>query len=100
MHATFRRIKVNPGQSAAVAALIEAEYVPMLSGVEGFVSYTLVDVGDDEVASLGTFATAESAAAANAAALSWTRERLAPLVASPLEARAGAVLVQAGGAGG
>jgi heme-degrading monooxygenase HmoA len=93
MYATFRRIKVNPGQAAAVAKLIDAEYIPLVSGIDGFVSYTLVDVGDDEVASIGTFTTSESADAANAAAQAWTKERLAPLVASPLEARAGAVLV-------
>jgi heme-degrading monooxygenase HmoA len=98
MHATFRRIKVNPGQAAAVAALIQAEYVPLVTTIDGFVSYTLVDVGDDEVASLGTFDTAESADAANAAAQAWTKERLAPLVASALEARAGAILVNARGA--
>ncbi len=95
MHATFRRIKVKPGKAADVATLIESEYVRMLNGIDGFVSYTLVDVGDDEVASIGLFASAESADAANAAARSWTAERLAPLVASALEARAGAVLVAA-----
>lgn len=95
MHATFRRIKVNPGKAADVAALIDTEYVKILIGIEGFVSYTLVDVGDDEVASIGLFTSAASADEANAAARSWTVERLAPLVASPLEARAGAVLVAA-----
>jgi len=92
----FRRIEVNPGQAAAVAALIQAEYVPLVSDIDGFVSNTLVDVGDDEVASLGTFATADSADAAHAAAQAWTEERLAPLVASALETRVGAVLVQTG----
>jgi hypothetical protein len=97
MHATYRRIKVNPDSAADVAKLIESEYVPMLNGFEGFVSYTLVDLGDDEVASVGVFTSAAGAEAANAAAMAWTKERLAPLVASPLEARAGSVLVSAVG---
>ena len=74
-----------------MAALIEAEYLPQLG--DGFVSYTLVDLGDDEVSSVGVFTTAEAADQANAKAAAWTKERLGPLVASPLDARAGTVLV-------
>ena len=93
MHATLRRIKVQPGQAAEVARLIETEYVPQIAGVAGFVSYTLVDLGDDEVSSLGVFADAASAEQANDLARSWTAQTLAPYVASPLEARAGSVLI-------
>ena len=91
MHATIRRIRTKAGKAAEVAALIEAEYLPLLG--EGFVSYTLVDLGDDEVSSIGVFATAEGADAANAKAAAWTKQRLGPLVDSPLDARAGTVLV-------
>lgn len=93
MHATIRRIRTNPGKAADVAALIESEYLPLIDGVDGFVSYILVDLGDDEVSSVGIFVTASSADQANAVAKAWTAERLAPFVDSPLEARAGAVLV-------
>ncbi len=94
MHATYRRIKVKPGKAAEVAALIEAEYLPLIEGSAGYVSYTLVGLGDDEVASLGLFADQASAEEANEKARSWTAERLGPLVLSPLEARAGQVLVR------
>ncbi len=93
MHATFRRIKTKPGQAPKVAELIESEYLPLIENVGGFISYTLVDLGDDEVSSVGLFTTAESADTANSTAKSWTAERLSPFVDSPLEARAGAVLV-------
>lgn len=93
MHATFRRIRTRTGKAADVAALIEAEYLPQLDDVEGFVSYTLVDLGDDEVSSIGIFTTPAGADAANEKAAAWTKERLGPLVESPLEARAGEVLV-------
>ena len=95
MHATVRRLKTQPGKVAEVAALIQAEYVPLLDGVDGFVSYTLVDLGDDEVSSLGLFETAASAQAANDLAKSWVAERLSPYVASPLQAAEGQVLVHA-----
>jgi hypothetical protein len=93
VHATFRRIKTQPGKAGEVARLIEADYLPLIQGVAGFVSYTLVDLGDDEVSSLGLFTDAGSADQANETAKEWTARALAPYVASPLEARAGSVLV-------
>jgi hypothetical protein len=67
--------------------------VPKIAGVDGFLSYTLIDLGDDEICSLGVFTSEESAQQANAIAHAWTVETLAPYVASPLDARAGSVLV-------
>ena len=93
MHATMRSIKTKPGQVATVAELIRAEYLPMLDDIEGFVSYTLVEVGDDSVSSLGVFTGADAADRANAKAKAWTAERLTPYVDSPLSAHAGAVLI-------
>jgi quinol monooxygenase YgiN len=93
MHATIRSIKVKPGRAAEVAGLIESEYVPQLRQVEGFVSYTLTDVGGDEVRSLGLFADPDGAHRANEVAREWTARRLADLVDSPLDAREGTVLV-------
>lgn len=93
MHAAIRRIKLKPGQAGAVAGLIESEYVPMVADLPGFLSYTLVDLGEDQVSSVGLFTDAEAANRANATAQAWSSERLSPYVASPLEAHAGAVLV-------
>lgn len=93
MHATMRRIRTQPGQTAEVARLIEEQYLPKIEGLDGFVSYTLVDLGGDEISSVGVFADRRSAEQANEAARSWTAEVLAPLVASPLDATAGSVLV-------
>ena len=95
MHATLRRIRIRTrqGQVAEVARLIETQYVPKIATVEGFVSYTLVDLGDDEITSLGVFRDQASADSANEVARSWTAEVLSPYVASPLDAAAGSVLV-------
>lgn len=93
MHATIRSIKAKPGQAATVAELIRTEYLPMLDTIDGFVSYTLVDVGDDTISSVGVFRQADAADEANAKAKAWTAERLMPYVDSPLSAGAGAVLI-------
>jgi hypothetical protein len=93
MHATLRRLRCAPGKASEVAHLIETEYVPQLEDVKGVVSYTLVDVGSDEISSLGVFESEPAATQANDLALAWAKDRLASLGAAPLEASDGVVLV-------
>jgi hypothetical protein len=93
MHATLRRLQCAPGKAPDVAQLIEAEYVPQLKDVEGVVSYTLVDVGEDAISSLGVFENESAATTANDLAVAWAKERLASLGAAPLDASDGVVLV-------
>jgi hypothetical protein len=93
MHATLRRLRCAPGKASEVADLIEAEYVPQLKDVNGVVSYTLVDVGEDEISSLGIFESEPAATKANDMALAWAKDRLASLGTAPLEASQGVVLV-------
>jgi hypothetical protein len=95
MFATLRQLTCAPGQAPEVGRLIEAEYIPQLTDIEGVVSYTLVDVGDDRVTSLGVFMTEASAVRANELAQAWAKERLAGLGAAPLEAAEGTVLLHA-----
>jgi hypothetical protein len=93
MHATLRRLRCAPGKAPDVADLIEAEYVPQLKDVDGVVSYTLVDVGEDEISSLGVFESESAATTANEMAVAWAKDRLASLGAAPLDASQGVVLV-------
>jgi hypothetical protein len=93
MHATLRRLRCAPGKASDVADLIEAEYVPQLKDVDGVVSYTLVDIGEDEISSLGVFESESEATTANEMAVTWAKDRLASLGAAPLDASQGVVLV-------
>jgi hypothetical protein len=93
MHATLRRLRCAPGKASDVADLIESEYVPQLKDVDGVVSYTLVDVGEDEISSLGVFESESAATTANEMAVAWAKNRLASLGAAPLDASQGVVLV-------
>ena len=95
MYASMRRIKCQPGQAGAVAQRIEEQFVPQMRGVAGYVAYYLIDVGDDEVSSISVFQDRAGAEQANQMASAWTKQNLAELVAGPLEARAGQVLVSA-----
>jgi hypothetical protein len=93
VHATLRRLQCAPGKASDVADLIEAEYVPQLKNVDGVVSYALVDIGEDEVSSLGVFESESAATTANDMAVAWAKDRLASLGAAPLDASQGVVLV-------
>ncbi len=93
MHAALRRMKCAPGKAPEVARLIEAEYIPQLTEVDGVVSYTLIHLGADEVARLGVFTSEQSAVKANELAVAWAKARLSALGAAPLEALDGEVLL-------
>jgi hypothetical protein len=93
MYATLRRLQCAPGKASEVAQLIDAEYVPQLQDVDGVLSYTLVQVGDDEISSLGLFSSEAGATKANELAMAWAKDRLAAHGAAPLEAAGGAVML-------
>lgn len=95
MHVNIRTGKVKPGQSSEVSARVEAEYVPRLREVEGFVAYTLVDLGNDEVRSFGIFQDEAAANRADEIARAWATERLAELLTAPLDTVEGRVMVDA-----
>lgn len=94
MHAAMRRMKCAPGKAPEVARLIEAEYIPQLTEVDGVVSYPLIHLGGDEVASLGVFTSEQSAVKANELAMAWAKARLQAFGAASLEALDGEVLLQ------
>lgn len=93
MHATIRRFRCAPGTVAQVAERVETDYVRQLEDVDDVISYTLVDLGGDEVGSLGVFISEEAAIEANELAVAWAADRLADLGAAPLDASDGSVLV-------
>jgi quinol monooxygenase YgiN len=95
MYASTRRIKCKPGKAQEVAQRIEEQFVPQMRTVAGFVGYYLVDVGDDEISSISIFQNQAGAEQANQMAGAWTKQTLGDIVAGPLEARAGEVLVNA-----
>lgn len=95
MYASMRRIKCAVGQASEVARRIEEQFVPQMRAVTGYIAYYLVDVGDDEVSSISIFADQTGAEQANQMASAWTKQSLGDVIAGPLEARAGQVLVNA-----
>lgn len=95
MYASMRRMKCLPGEATEVAKRIEEQFVPQMRMMNGFVGYYLVDVGEDEVASISIFQDQAGADEANQRASAWVKQNLGDITAGPLEARAGEVVVYA-----
>jgi uncharacterized protein len=81
MFTTIRRYQVTqPGQTAEAARRVEQGLVPILSTQPGFLSYAVVDAGQDIEVSVSVYTDRAAAEAANRAAAGWVKEHLADLV--------------------
>ncbi len=84
MFTTIRRYHVKkPGQAAEVARRVERGLVPILSRQPGFVSYSLIDAGQDVELSTSVYTDRCAADAANRVAASWVKDNLGDLVGAP-----------------
>jgi hypothetical protein len=84
MFTTIRRYQVKKsGQAAEVGRRAERGLVPILSRQPGFVSYSLIDAGQDVELSISVFVDRSAADAANRVAASWVKDNLGDLVGAP-----------------
>ena len=93
MYAVVRRGKANPGSLKELARRIQDSQMPTIRNIPGFISYTIVSLGNDEGASLSLFETQEAAAEANRFAAEWVRQNSADLSPGPPEISEGEVLI-------
>jgi heme-degrading monooxygenase HmoA len=97
MFATIRRYQGKSGQIKEVTRRVQQGLVPILSKQKGFVSYHVVDGGNDVVISVSLYQDRAGAEAANTSAAQWVQANLADLVGSP-QITVGEVTVSAVGA--
>ena len=92
MYATIRRYASDGG---LVDALVEHEdeIRELLTGIDGFQSYSMVRTAEGGAVSISIYDDQAGAEASNAAAAGWVRERVPNLSASPPETSAGDVAV-------
>ena len=79
-------------EPAEVTRRAREGFLPIISGIEGFVAYYLIDAGGGVVISASVFRDQAGAAQSNAAAADWVRENLAPLLPNPPQITAGNVV--------
>jgi hypothetical protein len=93
MYTSIRRYKVQPGAASEIARLVQTGFLPIVSSAPGFVSYTLLDAGNDTIATINIFQTQAGADESNRLAADWVKQNIASLVAGPPEITAGDVTV-------
>ena len=92
MYAAIRQVKAKPGTADQLAERIKGA-VPIVSGVSGFMGYYVIYAPDDTVTAISIFNKVEEAEESNRRALAFIEKNLGPLVAGPVTATAGPVIV-------
>jgi hypothetical protein len=95
MHAIIRRYE-GADQKRVKDAMrqVDAEMVPILRKVPGFLGYYALDAGNGEIASISLFETREGAEASTREAKDWVTKNLRDVVPQPPQVIAGEVLVR------
>ena len=93
MYAGIRQGKARPGRAAELADKIKEGVIPLISDVPGFMAYYVVYAPDDTVTAISIFNNVEAAEESNRRALAWIDKTLGPLLAGPVTAVAGPVIV-------
>lgn len=91
MYSAVRRYEgaIDP---AEIARRVRAGFLPIISGIEGFVAYYVIDAGGGVIVSVSVFRDQAGAEQSSAAAADWVRENLAPLLPNPPQITAGNVV--------
>ena len=93
MYAAIRQGKARPGHAEELARTIKEGAIPIISDVPGFRAYYVIYAPDDTVTAVSIFDSFAGAEESNRRGLAWTEQNLAPLMAGPVSAVAGPVMV-------
>jgi hypothetical protein len=94
MYAVIRKYPVqltNPDRDDFIRR-VQTGFLPIISEVDGFVAYYVVDTGADVVSSVSVFDSQAGAEESSRRAASWVGENLAQFVQGPPEVTAGDVV--------
>ena len=91
MYVAVRRYE-GVTDSQKVARLVEEDYVPIISGMPGFVAYYCVDAGDGVMVSTSVFEHKDAEEQSTFRAGEFVEEHEAPLMPNPPQVTAGEVV--------
>jgi Antibiotic biosynthesis monooxygenase len=83
MHTSIRHYHIKPGSADEIARRVETGFVPLLTQSPGFISYNVVDVGNNTLVAITTFESQADEEMSNTTAASWVRENVAQFVTEP-----------------
>ena len=92
MFAAIRRYHTDPDSISEVTRRVNESFMPLISGMSGFVAYLALDAGQGEYGTVSVFEDQASAEESNMVAEGWVEENLHELLPSPPEYAAGEVV--------
>jgi hypothetical protein len=92
MYAAIRRYHTDPSSIDEVARRVNEEFVPIISDMQGFVAYFLLNAGQGEIGSVSVFEDQQSAEESNRKAEEWVNQSLGELLPTPPDFAAGEVV--------
>ncbi len=93
MYASVRKYQMDPASVGELTQKVEEGFVPIVSGVPGFIAYYVVDGGDGTVLSINIFENQAGAEESTKRAADWVGESIASHLPNAPEATAGEVTV-------
>lgn len=91
MYIAVRRSKLAPGTIDEAIRRIQEGFLPLISQMPGFITYYVVDIGDDTILTVNVFEDQAGADASTKAAGDWAQQNLASMV-TPLDVVGGTVI--------
>jgi hypothetical protein len=93
VHAAIRLYRVNDMDT--LVSKVDAEFLPKVKEIDGFVGYYVIDGGDGTAVSVTVGETAKAVEASTSAAAEWVRGSVAELIEGPPQVVVGEVRVRA-----
>jgi heme-degrading monooxygenase HmoA len=97
MVTTIRRYNVKPGQMQVTMEYVKVGLMPIVSNQRGFISYHLLDAGNNVAVSVSCYHSRAAADAANRETATWMDSNLSRV--QPIDVTIGEVLVAASAIG-
>ncbi len=92
-YGVMRRYQVDPKNVEQIVDRAKSGFIPLVSHLPGFASYSILDAGNGTLVTLSGFTTQSGAADSIKAAASFVKENLSALMPNPPEVTSGEVRV-------
>jgi hypothetical protein len=93
MYAVVRRYNTSAGSIAEIAQRVNEGFLPLVSQVQGFISYDVIDAGDGTMLTVSVFEDRAGADESTRAATEWVRQNLTHLIRTAPVVTTGEILV-------
>lgn len=80
MFAVIRRYNINPHAAEKIMHRVRDGFVPLVSGLPGFVSYDVMRASDETLVTMSVFESRQSADDSSHLASNWVHDNLASLI--------------------